>query len=640
MRKWLEDPVVVVGTSSALAGFVVGFAGYGTWQVATESAQVVAGLVEYPRENPFYMYHTKLWTLLHQVGALLLRAGLSEAALSLVFSGLLGAVSFPALALTAYAFARDRLLAVGVPFFVELTRAANFEIAYPIWLLGSTHTYGVIGLSSALLVAALFGNGCYRAGPFALGLLPAVHPSIGAWTWIMIGTAVAWDLRALRDKLRTLLRIGTRPPRDEVEAGAWLRTALPWFAAGALIAVASLAVHLIWIADVPKADPEASARYLTAFVRLWDGHRRAVSLATPGVYVAAGALLVCFLWLSVFRRGGPPPQARLLLRIFAVFGAAGLLFLVLSWAPPEKMPATLLILMPSRLVNLIVLAALPLLVGLLAARRDAPGFFILLALLAAGAVMAQMVGVGYLRWPNSNFHPAFHFVLWPPVTPAIGMGAAAILLVAVAAARRSQATPPPEEAPKVEKAEGKSRKKKARRARSTGLAVMPLRLASLGVLVWAVFVAGFRTIQHWPLRHHVLSDWRGDPLLAKVHEQKGLLITASDLHLIQLRTRRPVLIDGGGLDLLAYTLEAGPAIDKILRRVYGIDLFSPPPDALALGMIPVISTRLAWEGRGAEEWQGIGQEMGVTGVLTYADWQLRLPLVGRNDEFAFYRIGP
>ena len=96
-----------------------------------ESGQVLAGLVAYPPTNPFYLYHLKLWTLVNQLSALLLKAGLSEMAVSLLVSGLLGAVSFSALALTTFALCRDRLLAFGVPFFVELTRARQLRDRVP-----------------------------------------------------------------------------------------------------------------------------------------------------------------------------------------------------------------------------------------------------------------------------------------------------------------------------------------------------------------------------------------------------------------------------------------------------------------------------------------------------------------------------
>jgi hypothetical protein len=589
-------------------------AGYGTWQVAVESAQVLAGVVEYPRSNPFYMYHTKVWTLLHPLGALLLRAGLSEATVSLLVSGLLGMVSFAALTMTTFALCRDRWISLGVPFFIELTRAANFEIAYPIWILGSTHTYGVIGLSLALLVAALLGNGCFRSGAFALGLMPAIHPSIGAWTWIVVGLAVAGDLRGLRESLRR---------------------ALPFFAAGAALTLTSLAVHLLVIQDVPAADAAASSRYLTAFVRLWDAHRRPIALDNPGVYVAAGALaLVVF---RLFTSGAAlPREAALLLRILAVSGGLGLLFLAMSWVPPEHVPATLLVFMPSRLVNLIVLAAVPLLVGLLAGARGRAHLVNLAALLAVGVGLCQWVGVGYMR-PNSNFHQAFHVVLWPLWAPVAGLGMSAAVLVGVTLAGRR--VPPPEPAPPGTSTSPRSRQPRhastpPRRPMST-----LLRVVALGALGWAALVTARRTMLHWPARDVLMRDRGNDALLAEVSAQKGLLVTASDLHLIQLRTRRPVLIDGGGLDLLAYTLEAGPALEHVLRRVYGVDLFAPPPDAV-MGTIPFATTRHVWESRPAGEWRAIGDELGATGVLAYADWRLQLPLVARDEELAFYRIGP
>ena len=61
---------------SGVLGWHVGAGAFADWQVAVESAQVVAGLVHYPAGNPFYVYHTKLWTVLHQVLAVLLAAAI------------------------------------------------------------------------------------------------------------------------------------------------------------------------------------------------------------------------------------------------------------------------------------------------------------------------------------------------------------------------------------------------------------------------------------------------------------------------------------------------------------------------------------------------------------------------------------
>ena len=65
-----------------------------------------------------------------------------------------------------------------------------------------------------------------------------------------------------------------------------------------------------------------------------------------------------------------------------------------------------------------------------------------------------------------------------------------------------------------------------------------------------------------------------------------MLLVAGDLHLIQLRTRRPVLLDTGALDTVMYSLETGAAMQRMLREIYGLDLFNPPPEAIGAGRIP------------------------------------------------------
>src|SRR6186713_858375 len=96
---------------SGILGFRLGMTGFPDWQVAVETAQVVAGLVPYPPDNIFYIYHTRLWTVLHQLLAVGLRAGVSEITLSLIVSGVLGMLTFQALAVFVYALSRDVLLA-------------------------------------------------------------------------------------------------------------------------------------------------------------------------------------------------------------------------------------------------------------------------------------------------------------------------------------------------------------------------------------------------------------------------------------------------------------------------------------------------------------------------------------------------
>src|SRR5688572_20823293 len=175
-------------------------------QVAVKTSQVMAVLVHYPAGNPFYLYHLKLWTILHQVCALLLWSGVSEIALSKILSGVLGMVSFQAIALIVYALSRDALLAVCSAFLIAFTRTAEFGVNYPIYLMGTHHTYGAIGLSLLALIAGLAGSGWYRTAGFLLGVGPAVHPSLGAWFAVPAAAAAIWHARHDRAEISPALK--------------------------------------------------------------------------------------------------------------------------------------------------------------------------------------------------------------------------------------------------------------------------------------------------------------------------------------------------------------------------------------------------------------------------------------------------
>ena len=109
-------------------------------------------------------------------------------------------------------------------------------------------------------------------------------------------------------------------------------------------------------------------------------------------------------------------------------------------------------------------------------------------------------------------------------------------------------------------------------------------------------------------------------------------MTANGVRLVQLKTRRAVLLDTSGFDGLAYSLEAAPRMIHILRDVYAIDLLSPPAEA------PVQTNRRAWEGYSRERWQEIGRQYTVTQVLTYRNWSLRLPIVAETADLRLYGI--
>jgi hypothetical protein len=99
-----------------------------------------------------------------------------------------------------------------------------------------------------------------------------------------------------------------------------------------------------------------------------------------------------------------------------------------------------------------------------------------------------------------------------------------------------------------------------------------------------------------------------------------------------------VLLDGGGLDSLPYAPESAPAMDRVLRDVYQIDLFHPPIQAKGTGMIPHSVNKAAWERYSRDKWREIGHAYNVTQVLSFSDYELDLPIAAQTSTLRLYRI--
>jgi len=89
---------------------------------------------------------------------------------------------------------------------------------------------------------------------------------------------------------------------------------------------------------------------------------------------------------------------------------------------------------------------------------------------------------------------------------------------------------------------------------------------------------------------------------------------------------------------LPYALESGPALERVLRDVYAIDLLNPPEEARGLGAIPSEVNRVTWERFSPDRWQWIRRTYGVTQVLTPPGWVLALPTAVHDGGFVVYDI--
>jgi len=608
-RKSPTAQVTLVLIASGIGGFHAGMVTFPDWQVAVETAQVIAGIVRYPVDNPFYLYHLKLWTILHQTCALLLQAGMSEIALSKIVSGLLGMVSFQAIALIVYALSRDALLAIGSAFLIAFTRTAEYGVNYPIYLMGTPHTYGAIGLSLIALVAGLTGAGWYRTAAFVLGLAPAVHPSLGAWFVMTMGAAALWH--AWRDRTE-------------------IRPAVKFLVLGFGVTAISLLLQLAQTRGIPAIDSQLADKYLKSFVSIWDAHRQTVSLSADGMKLNLGALLLAIASLTL--SAGLSSSARLLLRVVIVTTTASLALGLLSFVPPTALPATLLVLMPGRLVNFGAFVAVAMLIGLLGhASRNGMGFWS--RLLALYLSVGLLIGNRSMLWEwlersdGNVVQQALRAVLSGLRTrPLQILLTVTVLLIALTAIARWRETQEPSGGQVPERTPVK---------RPTRLLVSATYSLIVAVLVGVIVV-----LWQWPAQPEttIFVDRTTNPALAQVAKDSGVLLTGGDMQLIQLRTRRPILINGGGLDGLPYALESGPAVERILRDVYAIDLFNPPDEARGRGAIPNQYNRAAWERFSGDQWQMIRRTYDVTQVMTPPGWSLALPVVIDDAGFVLYDL--
>lgn len=624
-RMWL------VAAVSATAGAVQGVLEL-TAQVAVEPAQVLAGLVVYPDGNPFHLYEVRLWTLWHQLLALPLAAGISERVLSVAVSGAVGALSFCALALCALAFGARPLVALATPFAATLLGMDRWGFHYPILLVGQQHTYGMAGLAWIVLVYGLLAGGRLRAAAFLLGLAPAVHPSLGALFAAFVALCAPFAPRAL-----------------------WRPAVLASGAAGVLFSISSLVVQRLAFPIDAQLDAAEAARYLGTFVELWDAHRLPLDVKAWNLVFLVCALLFA-LSLLIWGHERLTTWNRFALRVFATC-ATGTLAINLAFPliPAGSVPIVLVVAMPLRFLNFAVLAFVPTAIGLSERWRDLLASRLLLLSVAVtatlGAYSPAIQGVGRLafcvlplcvaapqtRTPASLRFLVFGLLGWVTVRTAWSrsfFGYQGVKALGAWAATTAMLTgawfgfePDVRRWLEVERASGRMR----------GAMIWLERLVALGFAA-TVVAALLSAAAEFPARRSGLLDASNDPALAAAAQAEGLIAPGPGIAMVQLSTRRPVLLDPEALDMLPYAIAAAPALVRSLHEVYGVDFFAPPRRARHGAVVPNQPTRELWEARSQQDWISIRERFGVSDVLVRPDWKLAIPEIAHSESYALYRI--
>lgn len=552
------------------------------WQDPIESAQVIAGLVTYPPENPFYIMHTKGWSLLNQLTALMLYLHGSDFTVNILLAGIAGSTSFAGVTLIVYAISRNPLIALFTPMFMYSASLLGPSNGYAIAFLGSPSSYGILGLSSMLLVIGFLGCGHYRTGAFILGVAPSIHVTFGSYCILVTSITVILAYNYLRDIL----------PRLVI-----------YFLLGLFITLVSLGTQFHLAPSLPNIDPALKQSYLEAFISNFDYHRNAGNWASPAVLLA---VFTATLSACVIKRANVPTGARVVL--YSIIVSVPLALIIVLTGDNLKPFFLLKVSIPWRYINYATVCIIPLCFSLLSA-DFIPAPKLRAALLTVIICTCFIWRIALLPYETSTY-----FIL--------------LLLLFIIVCTRISDLP---EYPYTFL------------YRWHWLFLVSLTIVlTLRQLVPEVFP---RAISLQSTKNE-LKHGSNTNIFNIASSRQGLLLTAGGMHQIQLVTHRPVVIDGGGLDMFPYILETGNAFNNILKKIYGVDIFVKPSEKndQNTGSL-TFSHKSLWEQRSCEEWKVIQREFGVTDILTPISWNLQLPIVYKeldvdNKLAPFYQPSP
>jgi hypothetical protein len=565
---------------SGSIGFAIGALIDPTWHQMLEFSQVIAGTVHYDTITPNYVIHKSLWSFWNQVFAFLLVLGFSERTLAFIASGLVGMFSFQGISAIVWSLCRSCSLAVFAPLFVYVTGINLIEVAYPIWLVGHLQSLGIFGLSYTLLTIGLLGSKSHRSGGFLMGMAPCVHASWAIALWIAASISLLWDFKNLKPLFKK---------------------AAPFFCVGIAVTGLSLLIHQIMCHELKALLHAEASNYYLAFIHLWDIHRQPLNPLKLGVVVLLFSLFMSsfFIWRlkEVHDR-----EVHFILRLFVVNGLIGLFSIPYSWIPAEIVPRSIFILMPARWMNLTILVFSPVLLGFLGGYRSrfwAQSLLIMIFLLCSYSAICGLMLCG----PQSRF-----------LKITLLIGVTAVCCSSIARINQKKASD------------------------------FLHKLVNVTFFL-SIILAGLDIVHHgvilWAHNAPILSDRTNDKFYSTIAQGKGMILTGSDINLIQLRTRRPVLLDGEDLDLaINYFPATGSSVENILRKAYGVELVNPSCDIRKArhGGLLKSSGKELWESRTPQQWKSLGKELGVTSVVCYKDWNLQMVENAHNDNFSLYTI--
>ncbi|HOZ46733.1 MAG TPA: hypothetical protein PLO37_14515 [Candidatus Hydrogenedentes bacterium] len=145
------------------------------WDEVYERAQIITGMVPYPKDHPLYHWSVSAPCIWHDLGALLVR--LTHGPLAVCTWQSLLHVMAAVLPVYLLAAVLSRRILVGhcAAVFVLFAVHLDFHSYYPLSVWPERFTIAHIALGCALLVLLCLSTERYRLGALLLGLMPMIH---------------------------------------------------------------------------------------------------------------------------------------------------------------------------------------------------------------------------------------------------------------------------------------------------------------------------------------------------------------------------------------------------------------------------------------------------------------------------------
>jgi len=573
-------------------GFFLGSFIMPVWTHNVESAQVIANVLNYSSDNPMYIGHSGLYSLLIQIPALLLHIGCSEWFLCVLFSGIQCALAFSSVSLVTFIFSRNFFISLLMPllllhlshhqpFWPDNYYAVFHGHAYPLLFPLNTSLYGLIGICIVVLIFCFSSLGWFRSAAFMAGLFPSIHPTLALASWIGLSLCIT-----------------------EIIEHHCFRKVIKFFFIGLLIFGISALSHVIISGPSPPIEPEI--KECLAHASVSDHHSlnshfstsiKAIQFFEPDMYILVlFFILIHSTWLNysmiIFIK-----TLSIVIMVATLYVSFGLIF------PDTINVYPINALMIPRWLNLSSLVFPCILTGLLTyvfqIQRQQKVFWILVIYFLL-ILSGNLKGVTVMSSLNT-IHQSISIMEL--------MSAGFIMLMVFVCLTAII-------------------KKKANETRS-----MPAKLnnRSVQVLCYVIMISFVLIDCLWIkiYKHSLTKD--AEQMIEQLKTGHGVILTTAPfwkLAPLQLRTNRELLADLSQSNGIYYVPHCISKAKETLQKIFHMDLCSSFND-------PEKITKVL-ESRSYEDWQIIAAQYKVTNILTPGSMRLNLPICFQNRSYRLY----